>query len=527
MNDLNKLSVEVFSQYSTAPIKNTVADLRRATIESFETVYPGGLYGGCVLNIPRDVTRSFPFRGGQRLTIYNGLETVYEGELVNPVIFVGQRDQGLELEARGHWATLMGKTLLDKPWADDRITNDAWEFDQDTSAGDKTRIDRQNRVKLIPDGTAWTSGEYAQVTYTAPNGQTIKKIIYSAKLAEGSQNWEIAWYDATNGKSSIATTSTTVTAQTYTPGTPVQAISFRLYAGANQTPAGDNTHIGKLYDVTVYTETSSINAYEIALDVRTAASNLNSDTSHIDSGATLGISPFRTNGPESLADILKDATSFGDSSGNSYAAYLREQSFAATPDGKPVLVLEQYPALSDYDYAIRIDEQNVTGNFRVIWDFDSIVNWVIVKYRDEEGITRYVTPDDDASLTDTTSTGAWGTRMNERPLNAGSTTQANAIAYGVRYLAYYKNPLFNVSGPISVTGTIRTKSSGLLPVCRARAGKRLKIENWLEDLAQVSGAGLTFIVTRTRYNPDTETVDIYTGSKPDDLSIWLAQQELK
>ena len=523
---MNNLSIEVFEQYSTTAVQDSAGDLIAAVIQYYETVYPYGLYGSAVLSIPRDVTRSFPFRGGQRLTIYSGLDVVYEGEIINPVFQVGQSRQGVELEVKGHWDTLMEKTTLNKPWADSRITQDAWMFDEATSAGDKCRIDRQNRIKLIPTTDAWTSGEYVQVEYTAPTGQTIKQIDYDYKLAEGAQNWEIAWYDATNGKVSIATTSTSATGQTYTPTTPVQTIYFRMYAGANQTPAGNNTHIGKIEDVTVYTETSSINAYEIALDVRAAATNLNSDTTNIDSGANLSIEPFITDGSKTLGDILTTAVSFGDSSGNSYAPQLLSQDKAATPNGKPVLSLEQYPALSDYDYAVRIDEQNVAGDFRLIWDFDSIVNWVVVQYRDEEGRVREVTPDDDASLTDSDSVTAWGERANARPFNAGSTTEANAIALGVRFLEYNKNPLFSVSGPISVIGSIRTKSQGILPASKVRAGMRLKIENWLEDLAQISGAGLTFLITRTRYNPATETVDITTGFAPDDLGVLLAQQAI-
>ena len=520
---MNELTIKVFEQYSTTEVQDPAGDLTAAIIDSYGTQYPGGLYGTARLTIPRDVTRSFPFRGGQRLTIYSGLDVVYEGEILNPVFSVGSTEQGVELEAVGHWGALMGKTTLNKPWADSRTTQAAWVFDETTSAGDKCRIDRQDGIKLIPTTDAWTSGEYAQVGYTAPAGQTIKKITYDYKLAEGTQNWEIAWYDSTNGKVSIATTSTTASSQTYTPTTPVQTIYFRMYAGANQTPAGNNTHIGKIQNITVYTETSSINAYEIALDVVTAAGNLNSDTSHIDSGASLSILPFITNGYEPLSDILDSALQFGDASGNSYAAYLREASYAATDNGKPVLVLEQYPSLDDYDYAIRIDEENIKPTFGLVWDFDSIVNYVVVQYRDENGVTRYVTPTDDSSLTDSDSVTAWGRRDVKRPLNAGETTETNAIAYSVRYLAANKDPKFNTSGAINVVGWIRSKQSGIIPASKIRAGMRIKIENFLEDLAQESGAGLTFLITRTSYNPQTETCSITTGMTPDDVGVWLSQ----
>lgn len=224
-----------------------------------------------------------------------------------------------------------------------------------------------------------------------------------------------------------------------------------------------------------------------------------------------------------MASILMRAASYGDGSYNSWAPYLVESDLATTPDGKPVLALTQYPALTSYDYAVRLDDPNLTGELTVVYDLESVRNWITVSYRDELNNRDVIlTPDDDANLKDATSITAYGQRETPQPLDAGTTSAASAKNLARRYLAAYKTPRFYVSVPITVKGYIRGPKGKRVPASQIRAGMRIKIENYLTDLASVSGAGLTFIITQTEYDDDAQTCSISTGV-PDDLAVFLAQ----
>ena len=58
-----------------------------------------------------------------------------------------------------------------------------------------------------------------------------------------------------------------------------------------------------------------------------------------------------------------------------------------------------------------------------------------------------------------------------------------------------------------------------IPACRVRAGMRIRILDYIDDL---SGTGLTMIITGTNYDAETEIVSITTGAM-DDLASIIAQ----
>ena len=154
-------------------------------------------------------------------------------------------------------------------------------------------------------------------------------------------------------------------------------------------------------------------------------------------------------------------------------------------------------------------------------DFAGIRNWIVVRYRDEQNNRDvYVTPDDNANLKDATSIADWGQR--EYVLDASLATETAAVNLARRYLAAHKDPRFYVSGPITVCGYIRGKNGNPVPASEIRAGRRVRIENFLADEVGTTGAGLTFIVSRTHYTDNDETCQISAGT-PDDLAVILAQ----
>lgn len=519
----NRLTVTIYPRGSTSPAVDNAGDLRRASVESFETFWPGGVFGPAAIRIPRDVTANWPFAGGQRVVIRNGLDVVYEGFIPQIGYGVGQgADQYRRIAVAGATGQIMGAWSLNKPWADNRIDDQILPEVGTYAGAALATLDRNSRIKFIPKAVAW-SGNNAAVRYTAPTGQTIKRVTYDYNLQEGAQAWHILLY---NNGTAAAEATTTITASgtgsiDRTLGTASQSIEFRFGDDTPQTGIADGSIYGQFSNIVIYTETGSINLTEIAKDVRAVVTDLNSDESQIASNA-LSLVPFVTAGRETAASILSRAAALGDGSYNSWYWDLLESDAAAAPNGEPVLRVAQYPALTDYDYAVRLDDPNLNGGLEIVKDYDGIRNWIAVRYTDLTGKAQVITPDDDANLTDAASVAAYGHRELPAPLDAGQVSSTVATNYARRYLALYKDPRFYLSGDVTVKGYILAKGGQRVPAANIRAGKRLRVLNFLTDESGVASTGLTWHITRTRYSDAAQTCSISTGVS-DDLAVFIAR----
>jgi len=515
-----RLSIRAYSTGTTL-VHSAIRELARAEDIEFSTIYPGGLYKDASFFIPRDPDLGWLLNGAQRFAILNGLQTVYEGA-ASALGYTSTGRSGRRISSPGLWGQLLAKAGWNKPWSDNRLDDAHWVLQTGATGNDKcSPPDRTNRIRWVPKAVLWNNGEYVEVKWTAPTGETFKKITYDYNLQEGAQSWEIAIRNVGTAADVVSvTTSGPATSQTHTFATPTQSVALRFYARANQTPAADGTIYGEFSNITLYTETSAISLTEIAKDIRAHVSGLSSYEGFIGSN-TYDLTPFVTDGYEPLASVINKAAAFGDSSFNPWAAYLLGSGASDNPNGKPVLAVEQWPSLSTYDYAVRLGEPGVVLP-EIIKDFDNIWNWIPVKYRDElDNRDVILTPDDDANLKDSTSITSWGQR--EAPiLDAGVSNATVAKAMARRYLAEHKDPRFRASGNIQVTGTIRQKNGTRIQACRVRAGKRVKIENFFKDEIGVSGAGLTFAIVQTGYRDTGRQLQMTCGS-PDYWAVRLAQ----
>ncbi|NJN55858.1 MAG: hypothetical protein HC804_14610 [Anaerolineae bacterium] len=240
-----------------------------------------------------------------------------------------------------------------------------------------------------------------------------------------------------------------------------------------------------------------------------------------DAGNPLPLEPFFTIGSGELGFYFEPATAFGDDDQNEWRVHVRPSEDAPTPNGRPVLALSQFDALTTVSYRVAVEE--LEAPVELIQDFGTLVNWVTVQYQNELGRAVFITPDNSPTLKDDTSIAAWGEFHLERPLNIGAAADVTATELGARYLAAHKDPKFIVSGPLRVKGFIRGANNEPIPVSRIKAGGNIQIEDFLDDIAQVSGAGMTFRISRVAYNDATETAEIYTGLVPDAIEILLAQ----
>lgn len=407
------------------------------------------------------------------------------------------------VDGNHNWQALTvtdGTSSGGKTWAQDGTIS--WTIPADWNSNGLVGSSRMYWVRLTPSSNLTGSVVINEITIGA------------------AQSWLIqCYYGATNvfSRSADGSGAHDVTI------TPQQTINLRLLSQAKQTGIANGTIYGEVTDLVVYDDTTAPTVTKVATDILTEAADvLNSDTAKIGSN-TYGLTPFVTDGPETIADILDRAVSFGDSSQNAWYWTLLNSEEAATPDGQPVLKLAQVPALTDYDYVVGLDQTNLLPPFELLVDYDAIVNYVTVIYTDPEtGRDVVITPDDYATLKDTTSITAYGERHGE-PLRLGETTAAAALNYGRRFLAQRKDPQYSVSGPLRIIGGIRTKAGGWIPAAQIHAdGTRVKIENFIDDVAAADGSGLTFRIAATSYNPTTDICEISTGNY-DDLAVLLGR----
>lgn len=512
---LNNLKIEAYSS-GNSPVDND--ELTMAQGLSFGTYYPGGLFGNCAFFIPRDVTKVWPVKEGQRIKVKNGLKTVWEGKIIMPGLLNNAVEEGLRIKALGYWGDVLQRRKWRKWWADTRSGQDAWVRQEVASSKEELFEFEQDfgNIHIMPKETNFSNGDFTALRYTMPSGETIKRITYSYDFQEDVQQWEMLVWDVTAG-AAVAGSSVTVSgtgSHDLTLATPRQVVELRLYSRANQA-ADLNKHVHAQWNnITVYSETGSINLTEIAKDVRGRVSELSASEKLIGSNS-FSLVPFISE-TDWLSDILTNAAHYGDTSFNAWAVGIRESDLGI--DDKPVLFVEQFPTLTDFDYAVRLDEPNLVPPFEATRDLTDVVNWVAVEFTDQSGNTIFVTPDDDANLKDANSIAAYGERQEW--LNVQTTSQTAAVNYGRRYLAQRKDPQWTVSSGIQVVGYVRGKGGQIVPSSEIRAGKRIRVENFLQDL---SGTGLTFLITATNYNDERETCSISVGL-PSSLDVWLAQQ---
>ena len=532
MKSYNKLQIDVFSS-GTSRIDDPTKELDKASGIRFMTLYPGGLYGAASFYVARDIIEWWQVSGAKRLIFRNGQKIVYEGEIDDLQSALSQTGQGIKVTVTGYWGSLLMRRRWGKHWADDRITDAVWKYVAGRSGAELCTVDRNNRIRFTPKAEAWANANTAAVRYSMPTGETIKRITYDYELDEDGQAWEISVWRSTDAAAwtlcSIAngdSADTQITADGSASidldfDTASQYAELRFYSRDAQTPTWDGDCFGEFSAIVVYGNEHADHTViltQIAKDVEgklSGESVMNSDESHIDTITySDGIIPFIADDYPTIADILMRAAKYGDDSQNSWAVGVYESEKAATPDGTPVLFCEQYLALTDFDYAIRLDEPNVVVPISFTEDFGEIWNWVCVQYTNILGERKYITPDDQATLKDTTSISDYGQR--DYLLNIGQSDSDTALDNGRRFLAEYKNPKWILTRPIRVKGYIRKKNSEKVGTSEVMAGKRIKIENYLQDVSSVDDAGLTFRISQTRYTDNNETVSISAGG-PDEL----------
>jgi hypothetical protein len=402
---------------------------------------------------------------------------------------------------------------------------------------EKCTPDQYDRLMFTPKAVAWANGDYVAFRYSRKKSSYIRRIKYTYDLQEAAQAWEISLWRSVNDGSSF-TQITSLTGETWTEGTTsvitisgsgsidmtfaagdgVTDLEFRFYSRAAQTPASDGTQYAKITNMAVFGQNSSGNAISTVSDiVKEYAALLGyTDTSYIAAN-----SYDLTN----IGFVSDDLTEYYIDAINRLIKYSSTNAAYSFGFNEAVQAYyEQVPALSDYDYSVRLDSQALSGVELVLSsNFGELANSIFVRYRDDTGKINIVTSSDDAGLDDTTSQAKYLPR--KYLADAGTSSSAGAINYGKMILKSKKDLIYYMRAPLQLTGTICAKSGNEVPVAQIRAGKRILIENISYDVGDTLGSGLTFLISRTEYD-DASGVLSVTAGIPDDLAVYLARKAL-
>ena len=483
----------------------------------FTREYPGGIaVSQCSFFVARNVKEPWDINLHNRLSVFNGLHLVWEGEITAFTPEVSQGVEGDRITAKGYWDTMLGGRRWRKWFSDTRLTQDVWTWRETASGADKCFLDREARLRFTPKAEVWANNDAATVVYTPPTGTTIGRIEYDYDLQEAAQNWQLLVYDETNTTTLASYTTTGSGSAGHTLGTASSSviIQFINNSGGNQTPTSDGTYYGEVSNVKVFAswETGhggtlgTFDIAELGEEVveylsNTAANYFSGDKTAIETSLTYSLEPFVSEN-DTLARILERAWEFGDSSNGRVAAGVTLSSGAS--DRHPKLLVESVPALTDYDYQIDFDSPQLAGRLTLEYSTDDLANYVTVEYVDEQGFRQTVTPEDDASLTDTASVSSWGQR--DYVLRLGQVTQAQAIHMGETYLTRHKDPEWTMA-PVRVRGYIEKKAGIRLPAAEIEPGKRIKVSSFLDD---GSGTWHTYLITRVQYDEDSQIATLST-----------------
>jgi hypothetical protein len=516
---MNKSQIAVYA--GTTAVDDPFGLLNRAEQITFSTTYPGGYYDSLNCFIPCDPTTRLPFTYLNTLIVRDGLTTIWRGDIISITLVINANRSGVEISAVGQLAYLKYTSTV-RRWIDRRFSSQmagVWEY-QTSATSEKCTPDQYNRLMLTPKAVAWTTGEYVAFKYSTYNNSEVKKLTFTYDLQDGTQDnlWELNLYDQDAGANVWSVTGTATGSATVTIASTSGLLWFRLKSLANQTPPADGTIYGKITNLAVFGTNPSGTIVTTVADVIKAYCALLSYTDY----THFGTNTYDLTTAGFVADDLTETFLESIQRVMQFSAGNDAYSFGFNDYGLPYF--EMQPVLTDYDYIVNLAESNISGFELVLSaDYGEIYNEIFVRRTDEDGKMHIVTSGDDSGLRDDTSKTKYRQRVYRA--EAGTSAQAGAVDVGKQTLKAKKDLQYYVRQPLVMHDTILSKNGVRVPVAQVRAGRRIRIENFSTDAGDALGAGLTFLISRTEYNDDTNSISISCGT-PDDLALYLARREV-
>lgn len=541
---MNENKIRIYDSTGVVPVDDPDGVLERAEGIQFSTVYPAGIFETFECFIPCDPLRTFPIRWGHRIVVRNGQEIVWEGFVANLTLTMHDVESGYLVEGLGYVA-LANKAYLYHRYIDRRTQSDisgVWMVKPDLNAADKCTYDQNNRLYWVPKSASWSASENAGYQYLGNGGGNVSRVDFTYYLSGCGNNWGLRLTDA-NRSTTLWSTSTNGSASaacsiTLPSGSSAASLYF-LFRNASSvalTPATDGSVYGKITDVAVYGEdlqltyqttvSNIIKSLVLYLSFYSASLFSNNTTLIATNSYDLSSAGFVCDDlNEPILQIMTRAGTFS-ASNFAYSVGVRE-SEAVAGGTRPVIYYERQPPITDYEYVVRLGDQNVSDIELVLSaDPNELYNRLWVVGQDTAGKTQWVNDADDSRLISSTSRTAFLSRMEIVSTNQVFASLTAMADYGARFINANKDLKIYMRSPLVVSGTIRKKSGEEIPVSQVRGGQRIKIENFPLDVrALTDSTDFVFLISRTEYNDTDQTVSISCGT-PDDLAVYLARQQL-
>lgn len=398
-----------------------------------------------------------------------------------------------------------------------------------TSSGGKTWAQDGAVTFSAFDGwdvvTANGSQKFYYARFSVSAGLTANVVINDIHV-QRAQSWTLFLNDLQHSTTLWSTSTAGSGTQDITLTTTSTHIAFGITSNAQQKVIGTGV-FGRITDLAVVAESWDGTA-------KTTVAGLLADMVHYlgtpfaDNYAHLAANTYDllTTGfvedalQQSLADQMTTVGSFS-ATDEPYSVGVLEADALGSGNTSAVIYYEKVPALTDYEYAVRIDEENLDGIELVLSsDLDTLFNSAFVTFTDPTGKQNWAYGVDYAALDDAASQAKY--LLRKAIVQGGSAaTPALAGPLGAVVVKSKKDPAYYMRGPLNLKGSIRKKDGSRVPVSTIRAGERIKIENIGTEAGDVLGSGLIILISSTEYDDDSE-VNSVTASTSDNLAIYLA-----
>lgn len=493
----------------------------------FDSQWPKG-YNGCNFNVTRrDIFASWTVKENYGLIIRDGQRIVWQGRIEELSTQRSGVNEFVAVRAVGWFVVLRERTIL-KWWVDNKPVSrfkwpDRLTLDNIQNSFFVTKRDNFIQCAMGTKDIPRAPGEYYHELYQMPSG-AIRRLTFDWKIRTGETvrlriyNVDNATYEDTVGwliQETSVPTGTTDSEDHAIIGGATSAIEFMFGPGSNDT--FDHNDYFLMDEPVIYANyhadhsayaspgyTTGELVEDVLLIANDAGAALSQDYNWIDDPGYVA-SPFTVERPTRAADVIADLAGYGDTSLNTYGLAVWDKT--GTTDDLPRVEFKARD-VSDYDYRVTLNDAEL-ANFTASKDGVELWNWIIVEYTDDSNVTRWLTPDDDSDLKDTSSIAA--NYRREYVLKIGQSDATTAKGQGVRFLDYHSTRLRK--GSFSVQGKIQTKAGLMQPVGWCKAGCRVLVEP----------LGETFFIRQLSYTDSSETATFTPDLPPDGLVIWQKQ----
>jgi len=490
------------------------------------TQWPGG-YGVANCRVKRDIAVDWLVQEANYFQVRRGQAECYYGRLDDLKKALDNSGQRVDLTAYGLWAALNERRVR-KWWVDNHPRQRMhWPVTRSATPSqmyiDGNQDDDRILIRAGYGDISKNNGDNYYLRYDLPAGTYIHRVesTYTIRTGEGIK---LAWLNGTSSTDEVSITwadgaEHTSSLNTNYAGT-ITGTAYVVFT-LTKSDIYDENDRAAIYAMTVKSKyhtshddyaAPSWTTGEMMIDAILEgglADVISSDWSQVIDPAYTPAGFASSNGEfEEVAKIVTRLASFGDSSFNTYGPVV--WGVEGSTDNKPRFGVERR----------RTDKRNYLtslaelSRFEHSLDFSQLHNYVLVKYTDYLDFVRYATPNDDSSLTDTTSVAKYG-RRDSPVLDIGRGTAADAIRYGQRWLAYHKNPL--PKGSMEITGSIRNGAGMWQPAALVRAGQVVQVADF--------ELGTNFFLRGTHFDSDTQTLRMEPDSPPDQIAVRQAQLE--